>query len=132
MHYQRLLCHDGAIAMERTQITLDSELQRRARQRASDLGISFAEYVRQLIERDLSHPNAVAGIEALFDQGNPVGSNIAKHKDEMIGGAVDFEAADSLRRSKQLEILNHFGTIDFDPGYDYKKMRQLDRIEIEP
>jgi len=30
-----------------------------------------------------------------------------------------------------LEIPNLFGTIDYDPEYDYKKMRQLDRIEID-
>ena len=32
---------------------------------------------------------------------------------------------------KQQEILEHFGTIDFDPDYDYKKMRLLDKIEID-
>jgi hypothetical protein len=32
---------------------------------------------------------------------------------------------------KQQEILEHFGTIDFDPEYDYKKVRLLDRIEID-
>jgi alanine-synthesizing transaminase len=33
---------------------------------------------------------------------------------------------------KQTEILNLLGTIDYDPTYDYKKVRQLDRIEGEP
>jgi len=37
----------------RNQITLDPELQRRARKRASDLGISLAEYFRRLVARDL-------------------------------------------------------------------------------
>lgn len=32
---------------------------------------------------------------------------------------------------KQQQILEHFGTIDYDPAYDYKKMRTLDRIEID-
>jgi hypothetical protein len=31
-----------------------------------------------------------------------------------------------------MKILELFGTIDYDPDYDYKKVRQLDRIEIEP
>jgi hypothetical protein len=31
-----------------------------------------------------------------------------------------------------MEILKLFGTIDYDPAYDYKKVRQLDRIEVEP
>lgn len=26
---------------------------------------------------------------------------------------------------KRLEIIKHFGTIDFDPTYDYKKERQM-------
>jgi hypothetical protein len=30
-----------------------------------------------------------------------------------------------------MEILDLFGTIDHDPAYDYKKLRQLDRIEHE-
>jgi GTP-binding protein EngB required for normal cell division len=37
-----------------------------------------------------------------------------------------------IQRRKQLDILKLLGTIDYDPDYDYKKMRQLDRIEIEP
>jgi hypothetical protein len=40
--------------MSRTQITLDDEMQRRARRRASDLGVSLAEYFRRLVARDLS------------------------------------------------------------------------------
>ena len=35
-------------------------------------------------------------------------------------------------RCKQMEILNLFGTIDYDPAYDYEKVRQLDKIEREP
>jgi len=92
------MCYDGAIMMSRTQITLEPEFQRRARRRANDLGVSFAEYIRRLVERDLAHPKAVVGIEALFDLGSSGGSNIAKHKDEMIGEAFDFESASSRRR----------------------------------
>ncbi len=33
-----------------------------------------------------------------------------------------------IRGRKQLQILDHFGTIDFAPKYDYKKMRRLDRV----
>jgi recombination DNA repair RAD52 pathway protein len=32
---------------------------------------------------------------------------------------------------KQQEILKHFGTIDYDPDYDYKRNRMLDKIEID-
>ncbi|MGO9318161.1 MAG: hypothetical protein ACLPXT_14990 [Terracidiphilus sp.] len=86
--------------MARTQITLENELQQRARRRASDLGVSFAEYVRRLVERDLFHPKAVVGIKALFDLGSSGGSNIARHKHEMIEEAFDFEATASSRRSR--------------------------------
>jgi hypothetical protein len=95
-----VMCYDDAIMMSRTQITIEPEIQRRARQRASDLGVSFAEYVRRLLERDLSQPKATVGIDAIFDLGSSGGSNIARHKDEMIREAFDFEATSSLRRSR--------------------------------
>jgi hypothetical protein len=99
------------IMMARSEITLDPEVQRRVRQRASDLGISFSEYVRRLVERDLSQPKAVVGIEALFDLGSSGGSNIARDKHEMIGEAVDFEAVTSLRR-KAPAVLLHIAMCD--------------------
>jgi hypothetical protein len=39
---RRVLWYDGAIMMAKTQITLETEMQRRARQRANDLGVSLA------------------------------------------------------------------------------------------
>jgi len=45
--------YDGDIMMARTQIMLEHEIQRRARQRASDLGVSLAEYIRRFVARDL-------------------------------------------------------------------------------
>jgi hypothetical protein len=94
-----IVCYDGAIMMSRTQITLESEFQRRARRRASELGVSFAEYVRRLVERDLALPQAGPGIEAIFCLGGSGGSNIARDKDAMIGDAVDAEFASSRRRN---------------------------------
>jgi hypothetical protein len=87
----------GAIMMSRTQITLESEFQRRARQRANELGVSFAEYIRRLVERDLAHPKTKPGIEAIFCLGSSGGSNIANDKDAMIGDAVEAEFASSMR-----------------------------------
>jgi hypothetical protein len=97
------LCYDGTIMMARTQITLEPEFQRRARQRASDLGVSFAAYIRGLVVRDLSHPKAVVGIESIFDLGSSGGSNIARQKHSMIEEAFDFEASASRRRNPQME-----------------------------
>jgi len=87
----------GTIMMARTQIALEPEFQRRARQRASDLGVSFAAYIRGLVVEDLSHPKAVAGVESIFDLGSSGGSNIARLKHSKIEEAFDFEAADSRR-----------------------------------
>ena len=82
------LWYDGDIMMSRTQITLENEMQRRARQRASDLGVSLAEYVRRLVARDLARPEAGADVDRIFDLGNSGGSDIARDKDAMIAEAV--------------------------------------------
>jgi hypothetical protein len=75
--------------MVRTQITLETELQRLARQRASETGVSLAEYVRRLVARDLARPEARADITCIFDLGVSGVSNIAKDKDSMIAQAFD-------------------------------------------
>jgi hypothetical protein len=74
--------------MARTQIVLQPEMQRRARRRASDLGISLAEYVRRLVARDLGSASAEADPSLVFDLGNSGGSNIAKEKRAMVAEAV--------------------------------------------
>ncbi len=63
--------------------------------------------------------------DKLIDEARRVGN--FRTKKEAVTAALD----EFIRRRKQLEILNHFGTIDFDPEYDDKKMRLLDRIEID-
>jgi Arc/MetJ family transcription regulator len=39
--------------------------------------------------------------------------------------AVNAALKEFVQRRKQLEILKLFGTIDFDPDYDYKKLRRM-------
>ena len=78
--------------MARTQITLDPELHRRARERADELGISLAEYIRRLVARDLEPVTRVADISVFFDLGSSGGSDIARHKDEYVGRALEDEA----------------------------------------
>jgi hypothetical protein len=63
--------------------------------------------------------------DTLIDEARRVGN--FRTKKEAVTAALD----EFIRRRRQLEILDHFGTIDFDPSYDYRKMRQLDRIEID-
>jgi hypothetical protein len=85
--------------MARTQIMLDAEMQRRARQRASELGVSFAEYVRRLVGRDLTRPKGAAiEVSCIFDLGNSGGTDVGKQKDSMIA-----ESFLSVRRRKALD-----------------------------
>lgn len=96
--YSRLR-YDGAIMMTRTQITLDPEIQRRVRRRASDMGLSLAEYVRRLVVRDLGNSQPAANPSAVFDLGASGGSDIANHKDAMLA-----EAFTSQRRKARRSI----------------------------
>ena len=82
--------------MSRTQVTLDNEMQRRARRRASELGVSLAEYFRRLVARDLIGPEATADVERIFDLGSSGGSDIAREKDTMIAKAIQ-----STRRTRR-------------------------------
>ncbi len=82
------MCYDVYIMMARTQITLESEMQRRARHRASELGVSLAEYLRRLVARDLIRPKAAIQVDRIFDLGNSGGSDIAKDKDSMIAESM--------------------------------------------
>jgi Arc/MetJ family transcription regulator len=63
--------------------------------------------------------------DRLIDEAQRIGHH--KTKKEAVTAALD----EYIRWRKQLRILDYLGTIDFDPNYDYKKMRQLDRIEVE-
>ena len=84
--------------MARTQITLDTQAHRRARRRASELGVSLAEYVRRLVARDLAGPQPKRDVTAIFDLGSSGGSNIARNKDAMIAEAFDATRKRSRRR----------------------------------
>jgi plasmid stability protein len=78
--------------MVRTQIALDSEDHRRAKRRAAERNISLAEYVREVVRRDLGgDERPKADIGAIFGLGASGGSDIAKHKDRYIGEAVEAE-----------------------------------------
>jgi hypothetical protein len=73
--------------MVRTQITLESELQRQARRRASEMGVSLAEYVRRLVARDLARPKQKGDVSSIFDLGSSGGSDIAVNKHAMVAEA---------------------------------------------
>jgi len=85
--------------MARTQITLELETHKRARQRASALGVSLAEYFRRLVRKDLGTSQKTADVSCIFDLGRSAGvSNIAKHKDQMIGEAIEADYERGRRR----------------------------------
>jgi hypothetical protein len=85
--------------MSRTQITLETEAHHRARQRAAELGVSLAEYVRRLVARDLTSPQPKGDVTSVFDLGNSGGSDIARNKDSMLAEAFHSTPGKRRRRS---------------------------------
>jgi hypothetical protein len=74
---------------QRTQISLPPEDHRQARARASELGISLAEYIRRLVARDLHGEREPAPVSALFDLGSSgAGADVGTHKDVYVGEAL--------------------------------------------
>ena len=83
--------YDDAIMMARVQVSLTPEEHRRARARAAELGVSFAEYVRRLVARDLGEERRSGDVGGLFDLGDSGGSDVAKDKHRYVGEAVEAE-----------------------------------------
>lgn len=75
--------------MARVQVSFPPEEQRRARLRASELGISFAEYVRRLVARDLGDHGPGGDPRRFFDLGETAGSDVAAGKHTYVGEAVE-------------------------------------------
>jgi Arc/MetJ family transcription regulator len=61
----------------------------------------------------------------LIDEVRRVGQHSTKKE------AATVALQEYVARHKQLAILELFGTIDFDPAYDVRRSRNLDRIEVE-
>jgi hypothetical protein len=74
--------------MVRTQITLDADAHRRAKRRAGELGISFAEYVRTVLDRDLGEPTHRADPSRIFDLFDSGEADVAREKDRYLDAAV--------------------------------------------
>jgi len=97
-YYRSDVWYDGAIMMAKTQIALDTEMQRRARKRANELGVSLAEYFRRLVARDLGRPEIAAHVDRIFDLGASGGSDIARQKHSMIAEAFQSKRKNPRRR----------------------------------
>ena len=80
----------------RTQIALEPEQHSGVKRKAAELGISMAEYIRRLIEQDLSTPRPQADITSIFALGNSGGSDIAS---EGKSGVADAVEVDWIRRT---------------------------------
>ena len=73
----------------RTQIALEPEQHAMARRKAADLGISMAEYIRQLIDRDLAVSKPQADLSAIIGIGDSGGSDIAVDRISKTGEAIE-------------------------------------------
>ena len=73
--------------MTRTQLSFERETLQRARDRANELGISLAEYVRRLVTKDLGGGSRAVDPDAVFNLGSSAGSDVARDKDAMLGEA---------------------------------------------
>ena len=71
-------------------------------------------------------PTNLALDDSLIAEALRIGHHVTKK------AAVTAALQEYINRRKQMEILSMVGSIDYDPAYDYKKARQLDRIEVEP
>jgi len=85
----------------RTQVVLHSELHRRARGRAAELGISLAEYLRRLVAEDLGESRPPADVTLIFDLGASGGSDVAAQKDRYIAEAMRNASSKSRRRANR-------------------------------
>ena len=74
--------------MARMQISIEPDLQREMRRKAAELGISIAEYVRQLIGQDLGNHAPTADASRVFNLGRSGGTNIARDKDQLVAAAI--------------------------------------------
>jgi Arc/MetJ family transcription regulator len=63
-------------------------------------------------------PTNLAIDDRILDEALRVGGHKTK-KATVTEALVEY-----IRRRKQRKIVDLFGTIDFDPGYDYKKQRR--------
>ena len=72
----------------RTPILLDPDMQRRAHEKAAQLGLPLTEYVRRLVARDLANGELSTNPSLVFDLGTSDGSDVARDKDPMLEEAV--------------------------------------------
>lgn len=72
----------------RTQVALDPEAHRQAKQKAAAEGISLAEYIRRLVAADLApHQSQAGDVNEVFDLGDGGATDVARDKDRLLSDA---------------------------------------------
>ena len=66
-------------------------------------------------------PTNLAIDDRLIEEAKKLGRH--RTKKDTVNAALD----EYIRRRKQLKIISLFGTIDYDPAYDYKRERRSKR-----
>ncbi len=79
----------------RTQIALEPEQHARVKQKAASLGITMAEYIRRLVDQDLTSVAPRATPSAIIGIGRSGGSDIAREGPQAPMAAVADHAARS-------------------------------------
>ncbi|MBX7159037.1 MAG: hypothetical protein K1X95_01985 [Acidimicrobiia bacterium] len=72
----------------RTQIALDAEQHARVKQKAASLGITMAEYIRRLVDRDLAAAGPAGDPSSIIGIGRSGGSDIASEGKSRVADAV--------------------------------------------
>ena len=74
--------------LTRTQISLESELHRKAKRRAEELGISLAELTRRALAREVDAEREPSNdLRAIFALGSSGGSDVSRNKDAYLAQA---------------------------------------------
>jgi Arc/MetJ family transcription regulator len=63
--------------------------------------------------------------DRLIDEARRIGNHATKK------AAVTAALNEYIARRKQVKILELSGSIEYDPAYDYRKVRKLDKLEAE-
>ncbi|WP_419918737.1 hypothetical protein [Candidatus Poriferisocius sp.] len=69
-------------------VTLPDHLHARAKQRAAELGISFAEFSRRLFEKELNEPQPQGDIDAICGIVDGVSFDMARDGGQIVAEAV--------------------------------------------
>ena len=91
--------YDVSPMLVRTQISLPAEDHRRAKERAAQQGVSLAEYIRELVARDLGTSGRKADVTRLFNLGESEYDDVAINHDAHLAEILAARKVDPPRSS---------------------------------